>query len=86
MSAAVAVRVADVVVVESAEPCDGVLFLRVRLDGFDHASWFESYQALPRVVRYDGRLGVFVLTGWNSDSGTAYYKEAKAWEVARVAS
>jgi hypothetical protein len=80
MSAAVAVRVADVVVVESAEPCDGVLFLRVRLDGF------ESYQALPRVVRYDGRLGVFVLTGWNSDSGTAYYKEAKAWEVARVAS
>jgi hypothetical protein len=83
---AVAVRVADVVVVESAEPCDGVLFLQVRLDGFDHETWWESCQALPRVVRYDGRVGSFVFTGWNSDTGTAYYKEARPWEVARAAS
>lgn len=32
----------------------------------------EEYLALPKVVNFQGTI--FYRTGWNSDTGTAYYK------------
>lgn len=80
---AVAVAVADVVVVESCYSLEGVTWLEVRLSGCDHSELFDSFSRLPRVVRYNGHLGAFVRRGWNSDKGTACYSTARPWEVAR---
>ncbi len=83
---AVATAVSDVVVVESCGVHDGLEWLTVRLRGDGYCDWLDHYQALPRVVQYNGKLGAFVLRSWNSDRGTAHYSTARPWEVARAAS
>lgn len=34
---------------------------------------YEEFRSLPRAVSFGGR--VYVRTGWNSDLGTAYYRD-----------
>jgi hypothetical protein len=38
---------------------------------------YDAYVSLPELVRFDGR--VFGLTGWNSDTCLAYYRDNVKW-------
>lgn len=42
---------------------------------------YDSVRALPKVVEHDGRL--YRRTGWNSDTGEAYYRMTRRSELAR---
>ena len=60
---------------------DGVSCLTVDLPGGDVDGWaYSSYEALPVVVRFQGR--VYYRRGWDSDKGIACYST----EVRPVAS
>ena len=51
---------------------DGVSCLTVDLPAGDVDGWAcSSYEALPVVVRFQGRQ--YSKAGWNSDRGVAYY-------------
>ena len=51
---------------------DGVSCLTVDLPAGDVDGWaYSSYEALPVVVRFQGRQ--YSKAGWNSDRGVAYY-------------
>jgi hypothetical protein len=49
---------------------------------FDGRGWdWKTVAAMPDVVECEGVL--YVRSGWNSDTGTVHYRQAKAGEVAR---
>ncbi len=55
---------------------DGVAWLRTAV----HDLSFDTYKALPKVVKYEDRL--FVKMGFNTDNGTVSYKETTAVALA----
>jgi hypothetical protein len=70
----VAIAILNSLVVLNSRNLDGQLFAVVSCGDF------SIYKALPAAIRYNGQsLG---LTGWNSDSGLAYYKTGQRFAVA----
>ena len=55
---------------------DGVAWFRTAV----HDLSFDTYKALPKVVKYEDRL--FVKMGFNTDNGTVSYKETTAVALA----
>jgi len=55
---------------------DGVAWFRTAV----HDLSFDTYKALPKVVKYEDRL--FVKMGFNTDNGTVSYKETTAGALA----
>jgi hypothetical protein len=51
---------------------DGVAWFRTAV----HDLSFDTYKALPKVVKYEGKM--FVKMGWNTDNGTVSYKQSDA--------
>ena len=51
---------------------DGVAWFRTAV----HDLSFDTYKALPKVVKYEDRM--FVKMGWNTDNGTVSYKQSDA--------
>ena len=68
----------DLILVDSAYESEGQYFLNIKLPlthsetlNRDIYSW-DALKRLPEVVEFNGRL--YGRTGWNSDTGFAYYK------------
>ena len=51
---------------------DGVAWFRTAV----HDLCFDTYKALPKVVKYNGK--VFVKMSFNTDNGTVSYKQSEA--------
>lgn len=63
---------ARAVVISSVETLGNLTILVVNLDGDMHYDMYRCFKNLPAVVVYNGQN--FGKSCWNSDKGTAYYR------------
>ena len=76
MSQATASPVTNALAVNDYGVYDGVAWFRTSVSDLG----YDTYKALPKVVKYEGKL--FVKMGFNTDNGTVSYKETTAVALA----
>lgn len=64
--------VTDAILINRVESTGRTKCLVVKLKETEHWEMFCEYQKLPSVVEFEGI--VYGRSGWNSDTGEAYYK------------